>query len=101
MKAKPYHHLAICPCCEGQGVSSAWLGDVTEMAQEDPEFAESYFDGDYDRACETCNGTGRVHVLNDDAPEDTECDFENVLEAQRERQAAWRLRCAEDGIRHW
>lgn len=68
MKAKPYHRLALCPCCEGTGQTSAYLGDVTNMVAEDSDFGDAYFAGEYDRACSDCKGSGRIQVLVEGAP---------------------------------
>lgn len=47
----------VCSQCRGHGTSSAYLGAFTaEQMREDPEFAEDYMRGDYDRTCETCGG---------------------------------------------
>lgn len=53
----------ICSACEGHGKSSAYLGAFSgEELRDDPDFAEDYFAGHYDRACECCNGAGKVQV---------------------------------------
>lgn len=67
----------ICDSCQGHGKSSAYLGAFTaDDMQEDPEFSEAYMAGDYDRACEACNGSGKAIVP----------DFERMTD---EQQAAW------------
>ena len=33
---------------------------------EDPDFAEDYMSGVYDRDCETCSGRGRVQVFDEE-----------------------------------
>lgn len=68
MTPKPYHHLAICDDCRGTGSTVAYLGDVTDWMQEDPEFAEDYLAGAYDKPCPCCKGSGRVEVLSAGAP---------------------------------
>ena len=68
MKAQRYHHLEICDECSGAGTTAAHLGDVTDAIAEDPDFGEAYSDGQYDRACSCCKGTGRVEVLSAGAP---------------------------------
>lgn len=51
----------ICGTCDGDGTSSAYLGSFTrEDFDEDPDFAEDYMRGGYDRPCPTCGGTGKV-----------------------------------------
>lgn len=55
----------ICQACEGNGMSSAYMGDVTNwLAEADPDEAESYFAGEYDKPCECCGGSGKVQVAN-------------------------------------
>jgi len=53
----------ICPRCEGEGTSSAYLGAFTadEMAEQGEDFREDYIAGRYDRTCEKCLGTGKVN----------------------------------------
>lgn len=54
----------ICGHCEGEGKSSAYLGAFTmEEMHDDPDFAEDYRSGAYDRPCEYCSG-GKVKVTN-------------------------------------
>jgi RecJ-like exonuclease len=72
----------ICPHCEGNGTSSAYLGAFTgEQLRDDPEFAEDYIAGHYDRACDTCGGSGKVKVV--DARRTPKAD----LKAYRRQQA--------------
>ncbi len=56
----------VCPCCDGAGKyvnpSIDSHGITSEEFAEDPEFAESYFSGNYDVRCETCNGLRVVMV---------------------------------------
>ncbi len=55
---------AICSYCHGNGVSSAYLGAFTEdETAEGPDFYEDYMEGYYDRACENCDGSGKMRVL--------------------------------------
>lgn len=48
----------VCPTCDGEGKSSAYLGTFTadDIAEHDPEFMEDYFAGHFDRKCTECNG---------------------------------------------
>lgn len=80
-KPLPYR-FEICSICEGHGRSSAYLGAFTadEMAQQGPDFHDDYMAGRYDRACEPCDGTGKVMVA----------DHSRMTAAQRE---AWELEC--------
>lgn len=55
----------ICCGCNGHSKSSAYLGAFTgEQMREDPEFAEDYMAGRYDRACDKCGGSGKVKVAD-------------------------------------
>ena len=56
----------ICSVCEGRGKSSAYLGAYTrdDMDEAGPEFMEDYMAGNYDRACDACNGSGKVKVAD-------------------------------------
>jgi RecJ-like exonuclease len=55
----------ICGSCRGHGKSSAYLGAFTgEQMREDPDFADDYRNGFYDKTCEACGGRGSVKVLD-------------------------------------
>jgi hypothetical protein len=57
----------ICSHCSGGGKSSAYLGSFTrESLNEDPDFAEEYMNGGYDRPCEACSGSGKVLLIDED-----------------------------------
>lgn len=62
-------HWEICPHCQGNGSSSAYLGAFSRE-EFDHEFSyeeqEAYFNGEYDRPCEECEGQGKRLVLNED-----------------------------------
>jgi len=84
-------HWEICSSCEGEGTSSAYLGSFTqEDFDEDPDFAEDYMSGQYDRACPECNGSGKVKVVDYDrltaeqrAEYDAECEYQAELAVER------------------
>jgi hypothetical protein len=83
MKNAPW---IICPCCRGEGKSSAYLGSYSreEFEREfDYEEQEAYFNGDYDRTCDTCHGSGKVR----DEPFDPAWESERRM---REAEAGWR-----------
>lgn len=69
------HRWAICGCCNGEGQTSAHLGDVTEWLRDEctPEEREDYFAGGYDRDCPECDGTGKIMVP----------DFEKITAEQK------------------
>ena len=101
----------ICPDCNGHGKSSAYLGAFTaEDMRDDPDFAEEYMAGGYDRHCETCNGSGKV----------AEVDLRQMTKAQRkayreqradeaevdaiqeaERRAEHYMDCRTAGVNYW
>lgn len=56
----------ICSACRGKGTTSAHLGAFTrdEMDEQGPEFFEDYMAGVYDKACEPCDGSGKVEVVD-------------------------------------
>lgn len=59
---------SICDECGGEGKSSAYLGAFTmEQLHEDPEFAEQYMEGGYDKPCERCKGSGKVLLVDEEA----------------------------------
>jgi DnaJ-class molecular chaperone len=71
----------ICSRCQGEGVSSAYLGAITaeDWAHDwDPEEQEAYIRGDYDRPCDRCNGEGKVR----DEPPDVAWESERRLREQ-------------------
>lgn len=84
---------AICGHCEGRGTSSAYLGAITQSDREpggswdDPEDFEDYMSGAYDRACDSCGGSGKVQVVDRRA-----CDPEllKAWDAQVEEEAEMR-----------
>lgn len=57
----------ICDVCRGEGKSSAYLGAFTRSEFDecfDPSEQDEYFAGAYDRACEHCNGSGKIKVID-------------------------------------
>lgn len=80
-------HWAICDRCNGEGKSSAHLGAFTgEQMREDPEFAEDYMSGVYDKPCHVCSGTGKVQIVDRDR-----CKSEEQLAALKhmDDKAEW------------
>lgn len=58
-------HWVICDDCQGSGRSSAYLGDFSmEALDDDPDFKEAYFAGEYDRACPACAGSGKRAIVD-------------------------------------
>jgi hypothetical protein len=58
---------AVCYACNGEGKTSAYLGAFTpdELDREGEDFVIDYWNGAYDRECETCNGRTTVKVVNE------------------------------------
>src|SRR5262245_25725128 len=54
----------ICGHCRGDGTSSAYLGAFTgdEWREMDSDWQEDYLAGRFDRACESCGGSGKGRV---------------------------------------
>jgi hypothetical protein len=66
--------------------------DVTDSVHEDPDFAEEYFGGRYDRTCSRCNGSGAVIVTD-------EIDYE-LAEKQHPREYAMICELWQDRANH-
>lgn len=77
----------ICGQCKGHGKSSAYLGAYTadEMDQMDDQWQEDYFAGNFDRACDTCRGSGKVQKV----------DHEKLT---AEQKTAWYKQCEDDRL---
>lgn len=56
----------ICGHCRGNGTSSSYLGAFTsdDWHDLDDEWREDYMAGRFDRACDACDGLGRVRVAD-------------------------------------
>lgn len=96
---------AVCPACDGDGTelrgSLKGMAFSSEEMNEDPEFRESYFRGDYDTHCSTCNGNKVVDEADiEKLPENLQADYwRNVEEDQRhEAEERQRIRNLERGI---
>ena len=54
----------ICPTCSGDGHHAKHLGSFTATEFndyfEDEDDRDAYFNGDYDRMCQTCRGSGKL-----------------------------------------
>jgi len=63
-------HWVICDTCRGNGQHSLAMGSFTqdEMDEQGPDFRDDYMSGLYDRSCEPCSGTGKILVIDRDAP---------------------------------
>jgi hypothetical protein len=64
----PPIEVVVCPQCGGRGRSSMYLGAFSaEEMWEDPDFAEDYMRGGYDRECESCHGRNVVERIDEHA----------------------------------
>lgn len=84
----------ICGCCRGEGTSSAYLGAITESDREpggtweDPEDFDHYMRGGYDRACDDCDGAGKVRVVDHDRlTVEQRQSYREAVEDEREYRA--------------
>lgn len=78
----------ICSSRDGHGKSTRYLGAFSaEQMREDPDFAEDYFSGAYDRACDDCAGSGKEKVA----------DLSKMNKADRE---AWHAQCRDIAEMH-
>ena len=80
----------VCPRCDGEGVHDhpAFNGFSSEDFAEDPEFAESYFDGHYDVLCTVCKGLRVVPVLDEEkAGTEVTAEYYMVLQAEADYRA--------------
>lgn len=59
----------ICGECNGNGRHSGHLGAICgdEMREMGPDFMEDYMAGNFDIACTSCDGSGKVTVVDRDA----------------------------------
>jgi hypothetical protein len=68
----------ICPRCEGEGKSSAYLGAFSAEEFHDQfndDEADDYIAGRYDRTCEMCGGSGKVQPTAVNAYEQRRADL--------------------------
>lgn len=86
----------VCETCEGKGShvnpSIDSHGISSEEFAEDPDFAESYFRGDYDVACNECGGRRVAAVpdwdaLNEETKRKVEKAIEDYYQTEREYEA--------------
>lgn len=63
----------ICDDCQGDGTTYLGWAAVDQPAftaedfEEDPDFRADYLSGAYDKDCPTCDGTGKVREIDEDA----------------------------------
>lgn len=87
--------LIVCPICEGKGKyvnpSIDSHGISAEEFEEDPDFDESYFRGDYDIICTCCDGRNVVDKLRYAKYLARLADYREMLAEQGERYGDSRL----------
>jgi RecJ-like exonuclease len=95
-------HFEVCPTCEGKGthVNRAIDGNglTREDFDEDPDFAEGYFRGDYDVRCEKCRGTRVITVVDRKRRQLRQHEDAQAAIARDDASERW-LRMAESGER--
>ena len=81
--------MEVCGTCSGKGTTVDPAidghGISPEEFADDPDFAESYFRGDYDVPCRTCSGHKVVPVADLDKMSP---DYRSAYESQLSQQAA-------------
>lgn len=84
----------ICGECDGEGTSSAYLGSFSRAdLDEDPDFVEDYFAGQYDRACPACRGTGKIKtIVYELCTPEQQAELDAEAEYDAERAAEMRMR---------
>jgi hypothetical protein len=88
--------MEVCPDCDGHGVHVSPAIDGNGLSSEDfdqdPDFREAYFSGQYDVRCEVCKGlrvvpeVDRAHADPDDLKLYDECREVSVENARFERE---------------
>jgi len=80
----------ICATCRGSGGHSNRFGafSANEWNEQDDEFRDNYLSGRYDENCDTCDGTGKVLMLNEDELSDEAREYlHDYLEDEYETAA--------------
>lgn len=89
-------HFEVCDRCNSTGVhdNPAFSNGIAQdQFDEDPDFREAYFRGDYDTKCMTCNGNRVISVPDEErcTPEQREA-LETHRRCQSEDAAERRMR---------
>jgi len=83
----------VCPTCKGTGShvnpSIDGNGLTFEDFQDDPDFEESYFNGDYDVTCRDCNGNNVIDEINFEEMEKKYPRLMREYYAQMQEQRNW------------
>lgn len=66
----------VCPACDGRATTTRHIecdgggftgSEWAEACCEDEDFADKYFSGAYDRACDACKGRSTVQEIDEEA----------------------------------
>jgi hypothetical protein len=83
----------VCDVCDGKGShvnpSIDSHGISAEEFADDPDFADSYFAGDYDVQCSACGGRRVVPVVADDESADARENAERAMTEHSGRQVEY------------
>lgn len=85
---------AVCPVCDGRGShvnpSIDASGIPAEQFQDDPDFAEQYWNGTYDQTCTRCKGRTTIPVVDwDQMSPDQVRDYEAQLREEENDRATY------------
>jgi hypothetical protein len=96
IKEEVSFHWGVCPTCNGKGTHVNPSIDCNGLSasdfHEDPDFAESYFRGDYDQPCNQCNGRRVVPECSDERTQaQIEKYYKEAADCHAERMAEIRM----------
>lgn len=90
-------HMEVCGACSGSGTTTAHIecegggftaSEWNEMCDGDPDFADDYFSGVYDRPCPSCKGQNVKPAPDiDSLDEEDRHILESALEDERQYRA--------------
>lgn len=76
----------VCPYCGGGGTRDVFPNGVPSEYFDEPDFAEDYRSGMYDRLCDECHGNNVLDVIDYDALDE---ETRAKVEWHEEQQAAY------------
>lgn len=86
----------VCGSCDGSGVTTRHIecdgggftsSEWAEMCDGDPDFAEDYMSGKYDRPCEECNGRRVAPVIDMEEDDPRWAAINERIEGERQYRA--------------
>ena len=84
--------MQVCSVCDGKGTHVNPSVDCNGLSREDfendPDFAESYFRGDYDQTCNNCGGNNVEPVIAHGMLEKMDPRYQEILKILDEVQKA-------------